>query len=114
MTPHKWHLTLASLLLAAAMLQPLVAETKTSTQVSQANNLSSKDFGILLSVPDHLCRNVNDNQKVSEAGYDFWDRNHKPSIGETDIKEVTVTAKAGTTGSIRSKPPGIPRTTTVC
>jgi hypothetical protein len=92
-------LTVSATLLAAAMIQTLTAgETLTDTQTSQANNLSSKDYGILLSVPDHLCRNVNDDQQPIQAGYEEWDRDHIPSLSEKDLREVTVTAKAGSSG----------------
>ncbi len=76
------------------------AETKTSTQISQANNLASKDCGVVLSVPDFLERNVNDDQAITDPNYEKWDRDHVPSAGEKDLKEVTVTAKTGDTAGV--------------
>ena len=81
------------------MTPPLTAaEKKTSTQVSQANNLASKDYGLLLSVPTHLERNVDDDQQSTDTNYEKWDLDHYPSAGEDDVKEVTISAKAGPSG----------------
>lgn len=86
---------------AITMIMPLNAEDKkTSTQVSQANNLSSKAYGLELSVPKYLERNVDDNQQPSDTlgHYEKWDLDHYPSDGEDDLKEVTISAKAGPGG----------------
>ncbi len=84
--------------LVATMDLPLTAaETKTSTQISQANNLASKDFGVVLSVPNFLERNVNDDQATTDPNYEKWDRDHVPSAGEKNLKEVTITAKTDNT-----------------
>ena len=94
--------SIASFLTETAMLLPLTAaETKTSTQISQANNLASKNFGVVLSVPDFLERNVNDDQVATDlSNYEKWDRDHVPSPAEKDLKEVTVTAKTGDTAGV--------------
>jgi hypothetical protein len=92
---------LAIATVALTMLSPLTAaEKKTSTQVSQANNLSTKDFGLLLSVPDFLKRNVDDDQQPTDTAghYEKWDVDHYPSAGEDEVKEVTISAKAGPSG----------------
>lgn len=72
------------------------AEKKTSTQVSQANNLSSLDYGLYLSVPNYLERNVDDDQQPADLSgqYEKWDLDHRPSTGEDDVLEVTISAKA--------------------
>ena len=70
------------------------AEKKTSTQVSQANNLASKDYGLFLSVPDFLERNVDDDQEITDPNYEKWDLEHQPSLKEDEVKEVTISAKA--------------------
>ena len=84
------------------MLAPLTAaETKTSTQISQANNLASKEYGVVLAVPNFLERNVNDDQVVTDlTNYEKWDRDHVPSPAEKDLKEVTLSAKTGTDGGL--------------
>jgi hypothetical protein len=74
----------------------IAAEKKTSTQVSQANNLSSLDYGLFLSVPNFLERNVDDDQQPTDENghYEKWDLDHQPSAGEDDVLEVTISAKA--------------------
>jgi hypothetical protein len=84
--------------LAPIIYLPLTAaETKTSTQISQANNLASKKFGVVLAVPSFLERNVNDDQATTDPNYEKWDRDHVPSAGEKNLKEVTITAKTDNT-----------------
>ncbi len=100
------HLVSAQLLVSAAVILSLhanesVTETLTDTQVSQANNLSSKLYGVMLSVPNHLCRNVNDDQAPTDTtNYEKWDRDHVSSPAEKNIKAVTLTAKAGPGGGV--------------
>ena len=102
MKPLLCHINYSLLNLTFIMLAPLAAaETKTSTQISQANNLASKDCGVVLSVPDFLERNVNDDQVATDlTNYEKWDRDHVPSPAEKDLKEVTLSAKTGTDGGV--------------
>jgi hypothetical protein len=102
MKPLLRHINYRLLNLTFIMLAPLTAaETKTSTQISQANNLASKDCGVVLSVPDFLERNVNDDQVATDlTNYEKWDRDHVPSPAEKDLKEFTLSAKTGTDGGV--------------
>ena len=102
MKPLLRHINYRLLNLTFIMLAPLTAaETKTSTQISQANNLASKEYGVVLAVPDFLERNVNDDQVATDlTNYEKWDRDHVPSPAEKDLKEVTLSAKTGTDGGV--------------
>ena len=97
------------------LLAPLTAaETKSSTQVSQANNLASKGYGITLIVPDYLELNVDDDQRSTDANYEKWDKDHTPSVKHVDtptsqqeldddeLKTVTITGTAGAAGGVMS------------
>jgi hypothetical protein len=93
---------LFSLFALAAIALPIFhianAETTTDTQVSQANNVNPQTCGVYLSLPDYLCRNVDDDQAVEHADYEKWDIEHVPSENENDLKEVIVSGTAGPTG----------------
>lgn len=95
------HKIIVSLILLSIQSSGLYAEEiPTDTQVSQANNLSTQEYGVLISVPKYLMRNVNDDQNLNQANYEIWDRNHYPSLNDKDLKEVTVTGKAGPSGGV--------------
>ena len=80
--------------LAALPMLPLRADIVTDTQVSQANNLSSVETGVKLSVPPRLARNVDDDQGLNETGFDQWDMRDMPSKNENDLGAVILTGKA--------------------
>lgn len=82
-----------------ALAQQQTSETQTDTQSSPANNVQTQHCGVIVTVAEHVCRNVNDDQLPTDVDkYEVWDRNHKDSPEEKDLKVVNVQGYFGPTG----------------
>jgi hypothetical protein len=100
----KRHLTMTLVAMVCLIHQTLTAEappeeTPTDTQSPPANNVSAGNCGIGLKVPDYLCRNVDDNQTHGISGFEEWDIDHNPSLGDDDLRPVTISGSAGEYGA---------------
>ncbi len=66
----------------------------------ELNNPQTDVCGVSLDLPDYLVVNDDDDQPVTSADYEIWDKKHCPSEVDDDLREMTVSGTAGQVAGI--------------